>query len=111
MGGGEDDASLVVTGAYRLVGRTDAISCFDVEKILYYLVLERVESDDPEPATRLQVADDYLQPFSQRAQLVVDLYAQCLEGPRGGVDAPRPAPARDDPTDEFAQLPGSAEAR
>jgi len=43
----DDETGLVSTGANRLAGRTDAISCFDVEKVLYDLVLERVESDDP----------------------------------------------------------------
>jgi len=43
----DDETGLVSAGADRLAGRTDAINCFNVEKILYEPVLERVKSDDP----------------------------------------------------------------
>src|SRR5438270_11778613 len=99
MGGMDDDACLVATCAHRLLGRTDAVPCFDVEKVLDCLVLEGVKGDDPQPATWLQVLDDLLQPASQGSNLVVDLDAQGLEGLGRRVDAPWPASSGVDSTD------------
>ena len=66
MGGMDDDAGAVPAGADRLPGRTDAIGCFDVEKVLYEPVLEGVECEDPEPAACGQAPGDHLQPRAER---------------------------------------------
>jgi hypothetical protein len=102
----DDDAGFVPTGAHRLTGRTDAVLCFDVEKILYDLVLERVESDDPEPATWFQVPGDFLQPPAERREFVIDFDAKCLEGLGGRVDALGPTLPWDRPADGLGEFAG-----
>src|SRR2546428_6637482 len=79
------------TDANGRVGRTDTICCFDVEKILCNLVLERVESDDPKAPIASEERNSGLQSRVQRLELAVHRDAKRLESPGGYVDVPRPS--------------------
>src|SRR5207245_9994815 len=78
------------TDANGRVGRTDTICCFDVEKVLCNLVLERVEGDDPKAPIASEERNSGLQSRVERLELAVHRDAKRLERSGGYVDVPRP---------------------
>ena len=76
--------------AHGELGRADAALPLARHEALDDAVLERVVADDAEPPVRREQVEAGLERGRQRLQLAVDLDAQRLEDPRGGMDAPPP---------------------
>ncbi len=70
------------------MGRTDAIARFTEEVLLHRPVLERVEGDDREAATRPQDGHGGLEAAPQVRELVIHRDAQRLEHARRRIDGP-----------------------
>ncbi len=83
------------------MGRTDAVARFAGHELLHGTVLERVERDDREAATRSEDAHGGLEAAREVAELVVHRDAEGLEDAGRRIDLPGPAGlhARDEATE------------
>src|SRR5207253_2807760 len=92
------------------VGRTDAVARLAGHELLRGPILERMEGDDREPATRTQDPHRRLEAACEVTELVIDRDAQGLEHPSGGVDLPATARlhAGDEPPEFLGADEGAA---
>src|ERR1039458_2813547 len=104
--GEEEERGPVSAGAEGLLGRTETVLSCDVECVLDKGVLERVKGDDPKTPTGPEERYGGLQPMAEALQLVVDLDAERLEGPGGGMDPLGPAAAGDGLLHQLSKLLG-----
>src|SRR5438067_466360 len=101
-----DAIGLVTADANRKVGRAGAAPLALAQEVLDDPVFERVEGDDREPSARAKHCERRGQRRLERAELVVDGYAQCLEDPFRGMsfaEARRRGDRSPDRVDELAR--------